>query len=265
MLISPLIVCLILKNEAMNFSLDSLVTPDEILADVLTETEDFDYRDFTRGWYMSQMQQCLEELSFDTFMVEIDNDFPFPSETSAISLPANAFNVRGIWVYNGSLGVPTNSQIVSWKRGAYSRGSGKSFFAEHKAGQTENPWILPISDTVQSELIWASINNGVVQFSSQAATYSYVHLRYNGTFTPIGETPFVPPFFRQVVKLWVTLEYYRRMRKRNPRVYRTIFKDVYDELYGGFSSKWDTAITRSKSIDTKSANDLKEYLSKMNY
>ena len=80
----------------MNISQESLITPDEILADVLTETEDYDFREFTKGWYISQIQQCLEELSFDTLMLTLYDDFEFPSATMAKALPANSFNVKDI-------------------------------------------------------------------------------------------------------------------------------------------------------------------------
>lgn len=249
----------------MNISLNSLVTPDEILSDVLMVTGDFDHREFPRGWYISQIQQSLEELSFDTYMNVLDHDFEFPSETMAIALPANTFNVKGIWVYNGLLGSPTDSQNVRWKRGAFTRGPDKSFIAENKPDQTEDLWIIPPSNTAESELLWASIQNGVIQFSSKCSTYTYVHLRYNGTLTPIGETPFVPQFFRQAVKLWTLLEYYRVMKGRNPRTYRASFKDTHDELHASFTGKWDQALKRSRSLDTKAASDLKEYLSRMNY
>ena len=77
-------------------------------SDVLQVTGDEDFREFTRGWYVSQIQQCLEELSFDSFMVVLDDDFEFP-ENYALALPANTFNVRGIWVYNGAIGDPTEA------------------------------------------------------------------------------------------------------------------------------------------------------------
>ncbi len=248
----------------MNISFDSLITPDQILADVLTETEDYDYREFTKGWYISQMQQCLEELSFDTFLKVIEDDFDFPVDTLAFRLPANSFNLRGIWVYNGSIGVPSDSQRVLWKRGYYTRGFDKDFIAENKHGQ-QGPYIWPISETSESQYLWASVDNGIIQFSQSAASYSYIHLRYNGTLIPIGETPLIPQFFRQAVKLWVSLEFYRRMRKRNPRTYSVLFRDTHKELHAPFTGVWDIAMVRSMSLDSKARSDFKEYLSKMNY
>jgi len=249
----------------MNISALSLITVNQILADVISETEDYDYRDFTKGWYTSQIQQCLEELSFDTFINILDDDYAFPSTTMILELPANTFNVRGLWVYNGSLGNPSDVQMVRIKSGAYVNGPSKSFFSENKAGQTQDPWIYPLSETTQDDLIWASMQNGSVHFPDKAGTYSFVHIRYNGTLTPIGDTPLIPQFFRQAVKLWVTLEYYRRMRKRNPRTYGSLFNAVHNELYAPFVGKWDVAILRSKSMDSKAISDYKEYLSKMNY
>jgi len=249
----------------MNISYDSLITANEILADVITETEDYDYREFSKGWYISQIQQCLDELSFDTFIKTVYTDAIFPATTLSYELPANTFNVKGIWVYNGTLGVPTQSQRVMWKRGAYTGGSNKSFIAENKAGQDEDLYIRTLSQTSEDDILWASIDNGVIYFSQAAASYGFIHIRCNGTLTAIGDAPIIPQFFRQAVKLWVTLEFYRRMRKRNPRAYSSLFASVYNELYAPFIGKWDEAISRSRSLDSKARNDLKEYLSKMNY
>jgi len=248
----------------MNISQESFLTPDEILADVIEETEDFEYRISTKGWYLSQMQQCLEELSFDSFLLTIKDDFEFPSENYSLALPANAFNVRDIFVYNGAIGDPTDSQRVYWKRAA-SRKNTNEFIAPNKSTHTEDPFFSPLSQTTEAEQLWAAIDNGVITFSDQCATYSYVHIRYNGTLTPIGETPFVPQFFRQAVKLFVSLQFYRKMRKRHPRVYRTLFNDVHQELYAPLIGVWDTAVKRAHSLDTKSIDDMREYLSKMNY
>ncbi len=250
----------------MNISPDSFITPDQILADVLTETEDYDFREFTKGWYISQMQQCLEKLSFNTFMKTIDDDFAFPSDTNSMTLPANTFNLKAIFVYNGTIGNPTDSEIVNWKRGA-SRKNTNAFFANNKASHNEDPYyaFATLSDGNEAVQLWAAIDNGVITFSDQCATYEFVHLRYNGTLTAIGETPFVPQFFRQTVKLFCALEYYRRMRKRHPRTFRVLFQDTYNELYAPFTGEWAQALKLSKSMDSKARKDMNEYLSKMNY
>ena len=51
----------------MNFSPHSFVSVNEILADVLKITNDDGFKINTRGWYISQIRQALQELSFDTF------------------------------------------------------------------------------------------------------------------------------------------------------------------------------------------------------
>ena len=249
----------------MNISKESLITVNEILADVLTETEDEDFRLFTRGWYISQVQQALEELSFDTLLLILHRDFVFPSVTYAIDLPENTFNLKEIYVYNGALGHPSNKQPVRWKKNYYSHGAGKSYLANNTSDTSEDPYIIePISSSSEGSLLYASIENGNLTFSSGCASYSFIHLVYNGTLTPIGDTPMVPQFFRQAVKLWASLEFYRRMRKRDKNYYSSIFTSTYNELYKPFTGVWHTAMKRINSMDTKVINDLKEYLSKMN-
>lgn len=248
----------------MIFSQESLITPEEILADVLLQAGDEDYRMFTKGWYLSQIQQCLEELSFDTFLLELFDDFEFPADTYALRLPENTFNVRNIYVYNGEIGQPTDANMVRWKKGYKTYGVNRSYTSDHKPDQTEDPFILAISSSTEGELLFASIENGVVTFSSTCAIYSYIRLIYNGTLIPIGESPFVPQIFRQVVKDWVMLQYYAVMKNRQPRKYRILWNDTYAVLYKPFTGSWDKANARVKSMDTKIISDLKEYLSMMN-
>ena len=54
----------------MNFSPSSFITVNELLADVLKSVKDSDFKANSKGWYTSQAQQALEELSFDTYFDE---------------------------------------------------------------------------------------------------------------------------------------------------------------------------------------------------
>lgn len=247
----------------MNISQDSYITPDEILANVLNEVGDEDYKTFTRGWYMSQIQQCLEELSFDSCMIQQDDDFEFPADTFRLYLPANTFNVREILVYNGTLGNPSNLQTVRWKKNYRTKGRDKGYFAVNNSTLDQDLYITPLTSDSESTLLYANVYNGMIEFSQSCSSYSFVKLYYNGTLTPIGETPFVPQFFRQAVELWVVLQYYRAMRRRDQK-FNTLFNSVYAELNKPFTGVWDKAVVRSKSLDSKLGEDLKEYLSKMN-
>jgi hypothetical protein len=248
----------------MNISQDSYITPDEILANVLNEVGDEDYRTFTRGWYMSQIQRCLEELSFDSCMLQLDDDFEFPADTFRLYLPANTFNVKEIFVYNGTLGSPSNLEPVRWKRNYKTKGPDKRYFGNNTAASNyQDLYITPITSDTESLLLFANVYNGMVEFSQSCSSYSFVKLYYNGTLTPIGETPFVPQFFRQAVELWVALQYYRAMRRRDQK-YNSLFNSVYAELNKPFTGVWDKAVVRAKSLDSKLGEDLKEYLSKMN-
>jgi len=248
----------------MNFSTDRLITPNEILADVVEESQDYSFREHTKGWYVSQMQQCLSELSFDTFLLKLWDDFVFPAGTLALAMPANSFNIRRIYIYDGLLGSPSTQKRVRWKRNYATRGAGMDFTADNKAGTEDDPFMVPISQSTQDDIYFAEMQNGVITFSSNCASFGFVRLYFNGSLAPIGETPFVPELFRQAVKEWVMLQVYRIRRNKNPRVHRTTYMDAYNEFHRRFDGTWAIAKLRAKRIDQQMADDVKEYLSKMN-
>ncbi len=68
----------------MQFSKHDFVTVNEILADVLKIVQDTDFKINSKGWYTSQIQQALEELSFDTFFLTINRTFPVPNDLTNI-------------------------------------------------------------------------------------------------------------------------------------------------------------------------------------
>jgi len=248
----------------MEFSRERLITPDEILADVLEEAQDYGYREHTRGWYVSQMQQCLSELSFDTLLLKLFQDFAFPAATLALSMPENSWNIRRVYVYDGLLGDPVTVKKVRWKRGYTTYGAGVGWIADNKADIDDDPFLIPLSSSAQENIYFAEMQNGVITFSSNCADFPFVRLYFNGTITPIGETPVVPEFFRQAVKQWTMLEVYKIRRNKNPRAYRVIYNDAYNELYRRFDGTWEKAMKRAKKLDKQMADDVKEYLSKMN-
>ena len=51
----------------MNISKENMISPLEILSDVLKLADDESFKDNSKGYYMSLIQQALQELAFDTF------------------------------------------------------------------------------------------------------------------------------------------------------------------------------------------------------
>ena len=85
----------------MDFSRQSFVTVNEILADVLKIVKDSSFKVNSRGFYVSQIQQALEELSFDTYFDERSEVFEVPADLR-LDMPKGAFNLKNMYLFNGT-------------------------------------------------------------------------------------------------------------------------------------------------------------------
>ena len=244
----------------MQFSVDDLISPDQILADVLLEVDDEDTKTFNHGWYISQIQQALEELSFDTFFNEIYLDFTFPTDLR-LKIPKGAFNVKKIFIYTGEDCDVASQTNVYIKQTYFTRGEGKSTMM-NRAGISD-PFISGYN--YSDSIYFASLQNGYIHFGEGCIGHTMVRVYFNGIFTDVGAAPFVPRQFRQVVKTFVAEKFYRNMKSRKPRVFRAIHSDTYNMLYKAYDGEWDKAMQRSKSLDSKFREDMGEYLSKGNW
>ena len=78
---------------------NDFVSIDHILADVTATVNDAEYKKgFSKGWYVSRIQDAMQELSFDTFWLKIQQDIEIP-ESCQIPMPKNVFNIREIYLY----------------------------------------------------------------------------------------------------------------------------------------------------------------------
>jgi hypothetical protein len=237
-----------------------------ILADVLMELQDEDTTLFTKGWYVSQIQQSLEELGFDTFFEDQQQDIDIPKETMKFHIPSGCFNLKEIYVFNtDDCCNITNMQNVWWKDRFNTQGFNKGYTARNQPG-IKDPYIEPYTPTAESGmyLLWYNVINGIIHLSDSCQPFDKVRVIYNGVMANIGDTPFVPRIFRQAVKDWVSEKAYRYMMNRDPRRFTPLWKNINIVLNAPYNGSWDVAKQRAAALDSKMKSDLKEYLSSMN-
>lgn len=266
----------------MNQSPDSFVTINEILSDVTKLVKDAELRMCSKGWYTSQVQQCLEELAFDTYFNEITEEFVIP-ENKRIPMPKGAFNIRQMYLFSGDkCNIGTRTPNVYYKRNFWSGGNG--FVARNKGRNLDDPFYQNRSSfrnerqasgvvdgnrgrTPISQIYHYGIQNGIIMLSDNCLTYEKILLVYNGVNTEIGEVPIIPTFLRQAVKDWVSnmaLEIKLTEVIGTPSFaqWQAIKAGVQTRLEKPFDGSWAKAEHRLKTMDTKEREDLKEYLSR---
>lgn len=259
----------------MDLSPHSFVSVNTILADVLKTVKDSSFKLNTRGWYTSQIQQSLEELSFDTFFNEQNQSFDMP-DNLRLDMPKGAFNLKNIYLFNGDKCDIGTSANVNWKRNFINGGSGSGYVANDK---WENPndrfhkkrgFTGDDRQNAPDKVNFYSIQNGMIMLSESCRGYEKVMLVYNGVMTDIGEVPVVPQFFRQAVKDWVSVKALEQ--KMNDKVatneyghWANMLNRTEARLNQPYDGSWAKAEYRSKQLNNAVRSDIKEYFTRLNY
>lgn len=268
----------------MNISKHNMISPNEILSDVLKLADDESFKDNSEGYYISLIQQSLQELAFDTFFDERTCFFDTP-ENLQLEMPLGAFNIRGIYLYNGSECVFSNAQNVYWKRNFFTKGNG--FLAKDQGNNNNDifyqnrrlpsrivgtdPSLRRAGDINSSinRVYYYNVQNGLIMFSSNIRTFAKVAIVFNGTGGDIGEAVFIPQFFREAVKSWVLGNVYmtKMAKSQGPDLnkWQTLWSINDAKLNAPYTGIWEKAELRIKSMDSKAREDMKEYVSKLDY
>jgi len=253
----------------MEFSPSSFVTVNEILADVLKTVSDKDFTLNSRGWYTSQIQQALEELSFDTFFLTINKEIEIPCDLK-IELPRGAFNLRQMYVFNGDNCNFDEVSTVYHKQNYLSSGSGETYVARDTYSNFQDPFHKQRSRVkhTPSHVKFYGIQQGIINLSPNCAQYQKVMLVYNGVQTDIGEVPIIPTYLRQAVNDYTTtlaLEIRIAEEQVNLQRWNLLLARYENSLNHPYDGSWVKAERRVKTLDNKHRQDMKEYLSRMNY
>ena len=267
----------------MKFSTADFVTVNQILSDVLPLVQDEGFRVKSKGWYTSQAQQALEELSFDTFFAEKDPILIAIPEDLKIPIPKGTFNIRQLYITNGNSCNIGNSRNVYHKRN-YIAGSQSGYLARDKFDNNNDPFYNNRNfNNVDSRpaqgdedrsrpanLYFYGVHNGVINLSPSCRNFKNIFIVANGIATEIGDTPLIPSFLRQAVKSYVLVEGLKAVQADSMGT--AMFNGWTAILAREMNSKdniangtWIKAERRVKSFDSKEREDLNEYFARLNY
>ncbi|RLI49126.1 hypothetical protein DRO61_05545 [Candidatus Bathyarchaeota archaeon] len=265
----------------MNFSEHDFIAPDEILAEVVMNTGEKRLETVSKGFIYSQMNKCLEELSYHTFFDVQSKVFTFPS-SQILDIPARVFNVREIYGYSGDSCTTSNSTNIYWKRNFYINGNGA--VARSKTDNWNDPFyggsgidkryraFVPrdvYTDAVgraASQLYYYGYEKGQLHFSNECKKFSNLLIKFNGIWSVDPSKPSIPRYFRQVVTDWCSERVLRAKKAEDINKWRLLWSDYAGALdRNGFNGSWYQAESIVKRMGTKEREDLNEYLSRLNY
>lgn len=245
------------------------VTIEHILSEVTSVVNDTEYRSgLSKGWYISRIQDALQELAFDTFFDIQTRDYDFPSGNLQMELPKNCFNIREIYGWNGSCCSPQTSAVIYTKRLFNNKGgNGRGYTAQVKRpGETigTDPFQPNYSNDgtftgFPENVYTCNIQNGIIMFSSSCEAFQKVRIVFNGMGGEIGDLPIVPRFFERAVNDYVKMLFYEKKMGEDPRMYSGLY-DRAKARYDDWGGNWKKAEKRIKLMNAKERADYKEYL-----
>lgn len=234
---------------------NAYITPNEILADVLSLIKDKEMRQNTPGWYRSQVEQSLQELGFDTLYSLYTQINTFGTNpVNPFALPMGCISVKELYAFIGDCCDTTIFTPVRWKRNFNDspNGSGRGTF-ERRNIYFEN------------SIPFANIYSGGIHFNEVCFTvYEHYKLIYHGVLMDLEDCPIVPLFARQGIKWWVIynaiptlMDFGRDMGLRT--LYAEATKHVQDDMDG----EWHKAIRRSQQMSEYERREMRAYYSTM--
>lgn len=252
----------------MQFSNSDLFTPDQIIRDILVAVGDEEMNDFTKGWYVKQIRRCLTDLEFDSKYKVQNQELDVPTSLR-FEVPSGAFNVKAVYVHQGTDCEIKNLQPVYTKDRFQTKGNNNGFTANYQ-DDLKGPYIYSLRD--HNDDIYYNAVDGWIHLSDGCAGFNKVIVVYNGISTKFGETPLVPEFFYEAVKKYVELQVYGNYRHTKDRYtfYQSLYLSTSTELYGPTRRKlgvgaWADAVYLAKELDQKWYEDYVEYINQGNY
>lgn len=249
------------------------VSVDHLLAEVLATVNDAELKKgFSKGWYISRIQDAMQELSIDTFWLKVTKEFVIP-ENCQIKMPPNMFNIRQVYLYHGDICDPGKSQVVYFKRLFNNKYSGNGYTSRVKDDGSNAADIYQPNQRYMTRN-WQGFygpkyyygfdeEEGLIMLSRECTGFDNIRIVFNAMGVPNGEVPIIPRFFERAVVDYVKLKFYDAMKSRDPRAYRPLWLDAKDDLENLTTGSWNKARKRIKSMDSAEKESMEEYISSM--
>lgn len=258
---------------------DTYISPDIILSTVLPKVGDKEMKNNSKGLYISIIQKAMEELAIDTFFDERHEDFPFPVANLTLQMPKGCFNIKGIYLFNGTECDISNSINVYWKRDYFTKGNGyiahdkgfnghDPFYGNHSLDRRvagDSTVISPRQMPNVNEAYFYNIQNGNIMFSSSCRKAAQrVFIQYSGTGCAIDDIPVIPVFLRTAIEEYTIVQILlmRIAEESDPRKWQSLLSYYETRLRDPRNGSWQEAEYRVKTMHSAQRDNLKTYLSR---
>ena len=232
----------------------------EVILDAAQAVNDDGFRALQRPFYMSQVQQAITELAFDTSYHERVWEEVIPS-TAKLALPSDMVNINVIYLFNGESCDVNNSQVCHIKYN-YQHKGGEGYTAQNKWNNLQDPIIPPAGfGEPPDTLYYYGIQQGFIMLSPNCTSFERIRIEYAGTGVKFGDEPMVPGFARQAVTEYVIHKAARVRQHENPNLFRPIMNDAMDQLKSP-QGEWIKARARIGRMTKAEREDMYAYMTK---
>lgn len=200
----------------MSHPQNTLVSIDTLLAGILVDTNDENISNgFTRGWYISRMQEGLEEFSIETFFSTQNTDIlNWYDGVLEIDYPDGCLAIKEIHLFNGDCCTVDNSVEVVWKKIYNTTGKTTGHTARVKENGTNQNAIYQ-DFSKWTSLYYATLHDNVISLSPDCTGYDNIQIIYSGVKTAYGKSPIIPVFLRKYIHDYVVERYYFAAQARD--------------------------------------------------
>lgn len=242
------------------------VSADEIMADVYGLVGDPGGDRFSDGFMLSQIQQALTELAYDTYFDERTAIIPI-NRCTTLDLPVGMFNIDKVFVFNGNECSNSNTRVVWWAKGWVRKGAGRGY--KEQQGQNHDDPIMEdvmFSPDVGTLLYWNTLN-GKLMLSDACAGFDNVFLKYRGLGCDFKSAPCIPHYLREAVKNMTAIAALKHRFAEDPSRWGVVLETVKRDHFGNGSfsnpGTWVQAKRRVVATDSKARDDISKYLSQL--
>lgn len=257
------------------------IEPGYIIRNVSQTVGDPEFKSgLTRGWYITQLANCLDEVGYDMpfkpkwIDLEIGPGKDIDPTILQFQVPKQIWNIDQIYVWNGECCSPNCSQAVYWKRQYHNGRGGPGYTATRKDSTNGDNSIDPFLpmwefytiDVLPSNVYWFNVQNGVLMVSPSCGSWQKLRIVYYGTYGDVGSAPIIPRYFGKLMEDWNKWKWLDSAAIRNPgKGYQGLALNAKDEVYNMRTGSWWSVMDRVSRMSNKERSDFATYLNMGNW
>lgn len=238
------------------------VSAEEIIADVTSIIDDQHMRELSKGFHLSQIQQALAELAFDTYFDDKVWTTPV-TDNLIIDAPKGLVSIDGMFVFPGTECEAGAAQKVHYASG-YVR-YGNSVFRNDRPSQMNDPIYGPlVLPSTAVSILYYGLLDGAIFLSDACSAFGTLMIKGRGMGCEFGSAPVIPNELREAVKNKAAMAALTVLLARDPNRWNLVLMNIKRDHFGGQGTfdvgTWKQAARRVQNMGNDQITAVNNYL-----